>query len=76
MTGMETIRIFVVDYIRLMSGRPLLGFGPDRSSDEADARATVKRFSRGSVAMQDDRFVSEQDSEYERNEVAKLIIRN
>lgn len=43
--GMETIRLFVADYIRLMRGRPLLGGGVDRTSEEIDARAAGKRFS-------------------------------
>jgi hypothetical protein len=75
-TNMETIRILVTDYYRLVMGRTLLGFGPERSSEEVDARATVKRFARGNVAMQADLFVSEQDLEYERDEVAKSLIRN
>jgi hypothetical protein len=73
---METIRIWVTDYYRLMMGRRLLGVGPERSSEEVDARATAKRFSRGNVAMQADLFVSEQDLEYERREVAKSLVRH
>jgi hypothetical protein len=59
-----------------MAGRPLLGSSFERTGEEMDARATVARFSRGNVAMQEDRFVSEQDSEREFEEVAKSLTRN
>jgi hypothetical protein len=73
---METIRLFVADYIRLMRGLPLLGAGVDRTNEEIDARAAGKRFSRGSVAMQDDRLISAVDFAREHDEVAKYLNRN
>lgn len=75
-TNMETIRIWVTDYYRLLMGRRLLGVGRERSSDESDARLTAERFSRGSVAMQINHFASDEDLEDERNEVAKSLIRH
>lgn len=76
MTNMETIRIWVTDYYRLLMGRTLLGVGPERSNEEIDARTTAKRFSRGSVAMQKGLFATKEDLDRERNEVAKSLIRN
>jgi hypothetical protein len=73
---METIRIWVTDYYRLVMGRPLLGATPERSSEEIDARTSASRFARGNVAMQADLFVSKQGLEAERNEVAKSLIRH
>jgi hypothetical protein len=73
---METVRLFIADYVRLMRGLPLLGAGTDRSNEEIDARATGKRFSRGSVAMQDDRITSAVDFAREYDEVAKYLKRN
>jgi hypothetical protein len=73
---METVRLFISDYIRLMRGLPFLGAGVDRTNEEIDARAAGQRFSRGSVAMQDNRVTSETDSQREYDEVAKYMNRN
>jgi hypothetical protein len=73
---METIRLFVADYIRLMRGLPVLGAGVDRTSEEIDARATGKRFSRGSVALQEDLAISESDFSREYDEVANYLKHN
>jgi len=75
-TQMETLSRFVRDYFRLMAGRPLLGARPERSAEEKDARTAVERFSRGNVAVQDDRFVTENDLERERKQVAEFPFRN
>jgi len=74
--SVETIRLFVADYIRLMRGLPLLGADADRTNEEIDARAVGKRFSRGSVAMQADHVASASDLARERDEVAKYLNRN
>jgi hypothetical protein len=75
-TDMNAIRVFFIDYFRLMTGRRLLGFGAVRSSVEKDARTAGKRFSRGNVSLQVDRAISESDLDREYEEVAKLLVRN
>lgn len=77
MNGMETVRIFVIDYFRLMMGRPLMGAAPTRRiPEDRDARLTAERFSRGNVAIQNGRFVSISDLDNERDEVAEPFTRN
>lgn len=73
---METIRLFVQDYFRLMAGRTLLGAKAERGSAETDARYTASRYGRGSVGLQIDQFASEEDLAAERAQVAEPLIRN
>ena len=73
---MERLVTFVRDYIRLMSGRPVVGALPERSSAEEDGRSTAPRFARGSVTLQANRFATDADTEREWAEVADVKFRN
>lgn len=67
---------FVIDTYRLLVGRSRSSEEVNDDFDKKFARKAASRFSRGNVAIQFNSFVTTNDLENERNEVAKLSFHN
>ena len=75
-TTMGPLFSFFSDLWRILAGRPLLGVPRTRGADEKLGRFTVKRYSRGNVAVQANLFVTKDDLDRELEEVAGTRFRN